>query len=101
MRDSIGERYIPGREEGMYMITEKGFAPSVYDAKISDRIAIESKGTWEVKDFLGWTFSNYIVEDKPNNRLLVMEGFVFAPSVNKRDYMFELESILKGVEFTE
>lgn len=52
MRDSIGERYIPGREEGMYMITEKGFAPSVYDAKISDRIAIESKGTWEVKDFL-------------------------------------------------
>ena len=46
-------------------------------------------------------FLNYIVEDKPNNRLLVMEGFVFAPSVNKRDYMFELESILNGVEFTE
>lgn len=102
MRDSIGERYIPGREEGMYMITEKGFAPSVYDAKISDRIAIESKGTWEVKDFLmAGPFLNYIVEDKPNNRLLVMEGFVFAPSVNKRDYMFELESILKGVEFNE
>ena len=27
MRDSIGEKYIQGREEGMYMITEKAYAP--------------------------------------------------------------------------
>ena len=41
-------------------------------------------------------FVNYMIEDNTNNRWLVIEGFVFAPSVNKRDYMFELETIIKS-----
>lgn len=102
MRDSIGERYIPGREEGMYMITETAFAPSIYDIKIGDRKTIESKGLWEVKNFLlGGPYINYIIEDKPNNRLVVVEGFVSAPMIEKRDYLFELESIIKSIQFTK
>lgn len=102
MRDSIGESYIPGREEGMYMITEKAYAPYVFDSELAGRKAIETKGMWEVKDFfMAGPFINYIVEDKPNDRLLVLEGFTFAPSTNKRDYMFELEAILKTLRFID
>ncbi|NER13267.1 DUF4837 family protein [Leptobacterium flavescens] len=102
MRDSIGERYIPGREEGMYMITEKAYAPYVFNASIAGRTSTETKGMWEVKNFfMAGPFINYIVEDKPNGRLLVIEGFTFAPSTNKRDYMFELETILKSLRFEE
>ncbi|MCB0376040.1 MAG: DUF4837 family protein, partial [Sinomicrobium sp.] len=43
MRDSIGQKYIPGREEGMYMITEKAYAPYVFDAEIAGREAIETR----------------------------------------------------------
>lgn len=99
MRDSIGQKYIPGREEGMYMITEKAYAPYVFDAEIAGRKAIETKGMWEMKDFfMAGPFLNYIIEDTANNRLLVLEGFTFAPATNKRDYMFELEAILKSVK---
>lgn len=102
MRDSIGEKYVPSREEGMFMITEKAYAPYVFDAELAGRKAIETKGMWEVKNFyMAGPFLNYIVEDKPNNRLLVLEGFTFAPSTNKRDYMFELEAILKTLKFTD
>lgn len=102
MRDSIGQRYVPGREEGMYMITEKAYAPYVFDVEIAGRPAIETKGMWEVKNFLmAGPFLNYIVEDKPNDRLVVLEGFTFAPSTNKRDNMFELEAILKTLKFEE
>ncbi|QLE01076.1 DUF4837 family protein [Galbibacter sp. BG1] len=102
MRDSIGEKYVPGREEGMYMITEKAYAPYVFDKEIAGRDAIETKGMWEVKNFaMAGPFINYIIEDKPNDRLLVIEGFTFAPSTNKRDYMFELEAVLKTIEFTD
>lgn len=101
MRDSIGKQYIPGREEGMYMITESAFAPSIYDININGRETIESKGLWEVKNFLlGGPFVNYIIEDKNNNRLIVIEGFVSAPMTNKRDYLFELEAIIKSIVFT-
>ncbi|UOB19397.1 DUF4837 family protein [Abyssalbus ytuae] len=100
MRDSIGEKFIPGREEGMYMITEKAFAPLVFDAKIDGKPAIEAKGLWEVKNFMmAGPFINYIIEDKKNNRLVVVEGFTFAPSTNKRDFMFELEAILTSLKF--
>lgn len=102
MRDSIGERYIPGREEGMYMITESAFAPSIYNTKIKDRNAIESKGLWEVKNFLlGGPYVNYVIEDIPNKRLVVIEGFVSAPMTDKRDHLFELESIIKSITFVK
>ncbi len=99
MRDSIGQKYIPGREEGMHMITEKAYSPYIYETEIANKPAIETRGMWEMKNFfMAGPFLNYIIEDKSNNRLLVLEGFVFAPSVEKRNYMFELEAILKSVK---
>ena len=101
MRDSIGEKHIPGRTEGTYMITEKAYAPYIFDAEIAGRKAIETRGMWEVKGFfMAGPFLNYIVWDEANDRLLVMEWFTFAPSTNKRDYMFELEAILKSLRIT-
>ena len=97
IRDSIGEIYVPGRLNGSYMITEKAYRPYFYKTKINDKKAFLTKGMWEVaNDFMAGPFVNYIIEDKVNNRWLIIEGFVFAPSVNKRDYMFELETIIKS-----
>ncbi|MFV8357050.1 DUF4837 family protein [Flavobacterium sp. XS1P32] len=36
--------------------------------------------------------------DTQYNRILVLEGFCYAPSKEKRDLMHELESIIKSVE---
>ena len=44
-------------------------------------------------------FINYWIEDEVNNRFLVAEGFVFAPSVEKRAYVFELEAIIQSISF--
>jgi len=43
-------------------------------------------------------FVKYFVEDIINNRWIVIEGFTFAPSTKKRDYMFELETILNTIK---
>ena len=57
---------------------------------------------WEVKrDYMAGPFVNYMVEDTLNKRWLVVEGFAFAPSVSKRDYMFELNSILSSLEIND
>jgi len=103
MRDSIGEAYVPGRDpKTMHMITEKAYAPYLYDAIVDNKPAFETKGMWEVKNFqMAGPFINYIVEDKQHNRLVVVEGFVFAPSEDKRDFMFEIEAILKSLKIKE
>lgn len=99
MRDSIGETHIEGPTKGSYMITEEAFAPYLFTAEVDGKFAYETKGTWEVKnDFMAGPFVNYIIKDSVNNRLVVLEGFTFAPSIAKRDYQFELESIIKSVK---
>jgi uncharacterized protein DUF4837 len=99
MRDSIGKVYIPGPLEGSYMITEEAYSPYLNETIIDNKPALETRSTWEVKNaFMAGPFVNYIIEDKINNRLIVIEGFTFAPSAAKRNHMFELEAIIRSVQ---
>ncbi|ANW97156.1 hypothetical protein AXE80_13050 [Wenyingzhuangia fucanilytica] len=100
-RDSIGKMYIRGNDvDKMYMITEAARKPSVKITTIDGKKAYESRGTWEVFGaFSAGPFLNYSIIDEKNNRVLVIEGFNYAPSVNKRDFVFELEAILKTIKF--
>lgn len=103
MRDSIGQKYIPGPDvpgKATYMMTEKAFAPYVFSAEVGGKKAVEVKGIWEIHGYpMAGPFITYILNDPENNRKLVLEGFTFAPATEKRDYMFELEAILKTVKF--
>ena len=59
---------------------------------------LETRGLWDLKNaFMSGPFINYAIEDKVNNRYIIAEGYVFAPSIAKRDYVFELESIIKSI----
>ncbi|CAI8416359.1 MAG: Uncharacterised protein [Flavobacterium sp. SCGC AAA160-P02] len=99
MRDAIGEKYIPGSKEGMYMITEAAYTPLTVTTEILGNKAFETRGKWEVKnDFMAGPFLNYAIIDEKKNRLLVIEGFTYAPSVNKREFVFELEAIAKSLK---
>ena len=98
-RDAIGEKFIPGQIEGSYMITEEAYTPHIFEVELDGKKAFETRGKWEVKNvYMAGPFLSYTVVDKPNNRLVVVEGFTYAPSINKRDYMFELEGILKTLK---
>ena len=98
-RDTIGKKYIPGQFDGTYMITEAAYTPFTKQTQLNNIPSFETRGKWEVKgDFMAGPFLNYTVIDKENNRLLVVEGFTYAPSIKKRDYMFELEAILKTLK---
>lgn len=98
IRDSIGKKHIPGEKEGSYLITEQAYSPFFFKEIVDNKPAFVTKGTWEVKNvIMGGPFINYAIEDKINNRYIVAEGFTFAPSVQKRDFMFELESIIKSL----
>ena len=100
LRDSIGEIFLPGRNPESFMISEKEYLP--YQKKVSyyGIKMLETRGTWEVKgDFMGGPFLNYLIEDKLNERVLFIEGFVFAPSKRKRDNIIEIEAIVKSLKF--
>ena len=99
-RDSIGKLYIHGTESRSKMITEAAYSPYFSMISLAGKRTYETKGTWEMNnDFMSGPFINYAIMDKKNNRILVLEGFCYAPSKEKRDLMFELESIIKSIKF--
>ena len=99
LRDSIGKSFLPGRNPESFMISEKEYLPYQKKVNYYGIKMLETRGTWEVKgDFMGGPFLNYLVEDKLNDRVLFIEGFVFAPSKRKRDNIIELEAIIKSLK---
>lgn len=99
MRDSIGKKYIPGPTEDTFMTTEEAYTPFMQPTIVDNKPTLETKSTWHVKGaYMAGPFINYVIEDKDNQRLIVAEGFAYAPAVGKRDYVFELESIIKSIK---
>ncbi|KAA5827431.1 DUF4837 family protein [Algibacter amylolyticus] len=109
IRDSIGQAYFKGRLDGTvkangdtvssFMVTEPAYTPFFGETILDNKPALVTKGLWELtNDFMGGPFINYMIEDKVNKRWVVVEAFIFAPSVEKRNYMLELESVIKSVK---
>ena len=97
-RDSIGKKFIPGPVEGNFMTTERAYKPIFKSTTLSGFPALETRSLWKIEGaFMSGPFVNYCIEDKKNNRFLVADGFVYAPSVRKRDYMFELETMIRSI----
>ena len=99
IRDSIGEKHIMGPVEGSYMNTENAYTPFNTEIVLDNKPTLETKGMWDVENaVMAGPFINYAIEDKKNNRWVIAEGFAFAPGVEKRDFVFELEAIIKSIK---
>lgn len=100
MRDSVGALYIHGTIADSKMITERAFAPYLSHTKMQDRKTYETRGTWELSnDYMSGPFVNLAIVDKTRKRILVLEGFCYAPSKEKRELLHELEAIIRSVTF--
>ncbi|NRR91459.1 DUF4837 family protein [Winogradskyella undariae] len=98
MRNDITKTKIPG-EDGIYMEVEDAYAPSMFETIIDNKPAYEVRGMWVMNGFtMAGPFITYTIEDKINNRYIVADGYVYAPSLEKRDYIFELEAMIKSVK---
>lgn len=98
LRDSVAKQHIPGPVEGNFMTTETAYTPFSFFTEIANTKVLETRSLWKVEGaFMSGPFVNFSFEDTKNNRLLVAEGFVYTPSEPKRDYIFELESIIKSI----
>jgi hypothetical protein len=97
MRDSIGDLYISGKDFNTNMLTEEAYAPYLTKSSQDGKETYETKGTWQLNnDFMSGPFINFAIVDPEYNRILVLEGFCYAPSKDKRDLMHELEAIIKS-----
>lgn len=99
IHDSIGALYIKSKESASSMYIDESFPLYISKLMLDGKVTYEIKGTWRLKDsFMFGSFLNYLVLDPQNNRIVFIEGFCYLPSKERRDFMHELESIIKSVK---
>lgn len=99
-RNEVMKANVPGMRDNSYMITGSFFHPSFNWMKYKNRTFAETRGLWEVEnDYMGGPFVCHSFWDKENKRIIVLEGFVYAPKFDKRNYLRQVESILYSFEW--
>lgn len=93
-RDSVMKANIPGAKPYMYMATDT-LCTTVTPIVVKDQYAMETRGLWYMeRDGMGGPFVSHSRVDTLNNRVIVVEGFVYAPEKMKRGLVRRLEGSL-------
>lgn len=102
-RNNITEEYIPGPTEGSYMVTDEVYAP-IISKKINFNgyFAVETRGLWKLEgDFMGGSFVNYTFIDEKRNKVITIDGYIYAPNKPKRDLLIQMEAIAHSLKFVD
>lgn len=99
-RDSVLKANIDGPDEGSYMGTELvHHTPSFKAVTVGNAYCSEVHGLWKVVNgMMGGPFVSHSRVDEINNRIITIEGFVFAPGKDKRNSIRQMEAILYMVK---
>lgn len=99
-RNEIMKENVPGMRDESYMITGTFVEPSFKWLQYKGRVFAETRGLWEVEnDYMGGPFVCHTYLDKEQKNVIVLEGFIYAPKFDKRNYLRHVESILYSFEW--
>lgn len=101
-RNVILKQNIPGPGEGSYMTTENEVSVIFNVLKKNKNYAAEMRGLWKVEnDFMGGPFVSLSILDLLKNRVITLDGYVYAPENDKRDLIRQVEAMIYSVAFIE
>ena len=93
-RDSIMKINMPGGKEGQYIQTEKDYV-TITETSYKDRYLQITRGLWYMEnDMMGGPFVSHSVVDEKNNKVIVVEAFVYAAGKKKGNFIRKLEASL-------
>jgi hypothetical protein len=105
LRTALSKPYIlyEPRDPESYLLTETdNFDVTRSEINFKGRYAIELKGLWKVnKYYMGGPFISYAMVDESSNRLYYIEAYLYSPGKPQRDYMRELNTIIKTFKVSD
>ncbi len=100
-RNTITKQYIPGAVEGAYPIIEQDIDgyPITRPIRVGRFDGYEMRGLWKCEgDHMGGPFYSFTFLDPSGEYAITIDGFVYAPEERKRDYLREVEAIVKSLK---
>lgn len=93
-RDSLSETFIRGTFEDSFVEVDRRRPVTSENINFLDRFGYETRGLWHMTgDAMGGPFLNYSFYDEEQRRIYMIDGMVFAPQFNKREFLRQIEAI--------
>lgn len=101
-RDSVLQAHVPGPDPGTHMTTEYRFPPESQITTLNDRYTILTRGLWRMENyFMGGPFACMTTTSDDGNYVVSISGFVFAPNFPKREYIREVDAVIRSARFID
>lgn len=98
-RNEMLQANVPGMFDNSYMTTGNFFPPTTKWITYKNNSFAETRGLWEVQnDYMGGPFISHCHIDEERGKIIVIEGFVYAPKHDKRNYLRYVEAVLYSFE---
>jgi len=98
-RNNFCKKHIQGSRDSSYMVVYEDFEPTKKVINLDGLYVVEYRGLWKMEnDFMGGPFIHYTFADQEGKKLIHLDGFVYAPKFNKREYLRELEAMMRSAE---
>ncbi|MCO6500544.1 MAG: DUF4837 family protein [Vicingus serpentipes] len=99
-RNEITKVNVIGGVENSYMQTYLEYVPREKEINWKGIYVKELRGLWHMKgDFMGGPFISYTMVDTQLNRVITIDGYVYAPKFDKREFIRELEALALTINF--
>jgi len=101
-RDEVMKVNVPATTEGSYMITNPQIDPGFRTVCYNGITRSELRSLWDTyNDFMGGPFVQQAFRSQDGGSVIVVEGFVYAPKYNKRDYIRQVEGIISSFHWSK
>lgn len=101
-RNEFTKKYVRGAVDSTYMQSYAEYVPNEKELSINGLYAKELRGLWFIKgDFMGGPYVNYSFVDEKRNQVICIDGYVFAPKFDKREFLRELEAFALSAMLVE
>lgn len=99
VRNTLTKKYIPGPIDGSYMKISDVFPMHSERVNFKGNYSTLLRSWWDVEGYkLGGAFLSYTFVDTVSQRVTMLDGYVQAPNEPKRDWLLQVEAILKTFE---
>jgi len=98
LRNAFGAKYVSSDyEDDVMAVNNKDLPVYEYTFELDGQYTKEFRGVWEMTNsFSGGPFSTYMIVDEKNRKLIYADVFILAPGTSKRNYMMQLDYIIKS-----
>lgn len=98
-RNSFVSKYVAGPTKGTYMITETVIKPEFKSIMFKERYFGQLRGLWDVQNHpMGGPFISLTTIDEEKQRVITVEGYVYAPRLKKRNFIRQVEALLLSID---